>query len=301
MGLFHRSKKDMPAREKGYDEYSALGDSPDAWDDLSDEELKQVVLVKCIEYGVSQDGARIKQLFGLYQYAVERLDLSDRMKLLNQYSAMTEERKGEGHMGLMMFLVVDSSAAIQSTAAMSLAVLYEPEDGDMLSGPKFVVSSLLNQQSSSSEQGETLCGILLLGDKRLLPILEDAWSKLSDEARLGLTRARSGFVTEGMVEFWLRCLEKGCSESVYGSVVAAIAKLPGVAQAPFVLDVERLFPAYLDSEHAMRVLRKTTFGDYLLEISPRLRALEQKESEPKLIPMIFEMWKNPDKIREIVG
>jgi hypothetical protein len=304
MGMFDRfakkeKKKEAPASD--YERMSALGDDPDAWQDLSDEQLKQLVIVKCIQYGVTQNASRISMLFGLYRHAMERLDVSERMQLLTQFSAMTEEQKGQGHMGLMMFLAVESNSGIRSSAAMSLAVLFQPEEGDVLSGPQFVVAHLLREDDKTENQGAALGGILLLGDKRLLPLLEDTWSKLSDEARLGLTRAKSGFVAEAMVEFWLRCLEKGCSESVFGSVVAAIAKMPAIAQGPFVVDVERVFPAYNDSQNPLHLIRKTSFSDYFQEIRPRLEALEAKESEPKLIPKIYEIWENPEQFRGIVG
>src|SRR4029077_14297885 len=124
--------------------------------------------------------------------------------------------------------------------------------------------------------------------------------KLSDDARLALSRAKSGFVNEGMVEFWLRCLENGCSKCVFGSIVAAIAKLPAIARVPFVLDVERVLPVYRDSENRMRLIRQISFGDYLKEIRPRLQALEALESEPKVIPNIYESWKNPDELQEVI-
>jgi hypothetical protein len=82
--------------------------------------------------------------------------------------------------------------------------------------------------------------------------------------------------------------------------VAAIAKMPVIAQVPFVLDIERLFPAYAGGE-PMRPLRRTSFSDYLEEIRPRLEALEEEESEPKLIPKIYEIWENPEQFRGIVG
>lgn len=301
MGLFDRSKRKKEAPASDYERMSALGDDPAAWEALSDEELKQLVILKCIEYGVTQDRSRIPMLFALYRHAMECLDVSERTQLLTQFSTMTEEQKGNGHMGLMMFLAADVDPAICSTAAMSLAVLFDPQDGDELEGPKFVVHTLLNQKKNGELQGRALGGVLLLGDKRLLPLLEDAWSKLSDDARLGLTRAKSGLVAEGMVEFWLRCLEKGCSESVFGSVVAAIAKMPAITQPPFVVDLQRVLPAYKDGEKPLSVLRKTSFSDYLEEIRPRLEALAAKESEPKLIPKIYEIWENPEQFRGIVG
>lgn len=296
MGIFDRFKK-KNATVNDYDALSALGNDPGAWSGLSNEILKQLIIVKCLEYGVSQDASRIATLFGLYRHAKSRLDSSERMKLLNQFSAMTEERKGQGHMGLMMFLAADDDPFICSTAAMSLAVLYDPQGGDKLAGPRFVVKTLLNQEKNHKLQGQALGGVLLLGDKRLQPLLEDAWLKLSDEARLGLTQAKSGFVHESMVEFWLRCLENGCSETVFGSAAAAIAKMPAITQFPFVRDVERVLPVYENSENPIRVLRQTSFADYLEEIRPRLEALERQESDPKVIPIITEIWEQPEKFR----
>jgi hypothetical protein len=300
MGIFDRFKKKQPAADNDYERLSAKGDDPDAWEDLDDEELKQVVMIKCIEYGMSQDGARIPGLFGLYRHAVAQLDVSDRLEMLTEFSRSTEEQHGRGHMGLMMFLAVDDNPTVQSSAALSLSVLYDPEDGDELAGPAFVVRTLLNRESDPESQGIGLGGVLLLGDKRVMPLLEDAWEQLSEEAQLAMTKAKSGFVSEGIVEFWLNCLESGCSESVFGSVVAAIAKMPVIAQVPFVLDIERLFPAYAGGE-PMRPLRRTSFADYLDEIRPRLEAIEEEEPEPKLIPNIYEIWESPEQFRGRIG
>ena len=301
MRFFDRFKRQPQQERSDYEVTSELGENPDAWDRLDTAALKQVLTMKCIEYGVSQDESRIPNLFALYRHAMSRLDPSSRLELLTQFSKMTEERKGQGHMGLMVFLFADNEPAVLSTAAMSLAVLFSPEDGDELAGPKYVVQRLLNRKEDGTLQGAALGGILLLGDKRLLPLMEDAWATLSDHARLELSRAKSGFVNEGMVEFWIRCLEKGCSQNVYGSVVAAIAKLPAIAQLPFVVDVERVLPAYLDSENPMRIIRRTSFSDYLEEIRPRLEKLEAEESEPALIPHIYEIWENPDGFRGRIG
>lgn len=300
MGLFDRFKRRDP-EVSDLERLSAMASDPEAWDEIDDDQLKQLIMVKCIEYGISQDGSQIPALFGLYRYAMERLDVSDRTQLVSQYSEFVDGRDGEGHMGLMMFLAADTNAAIRSTAALSLSVLFEPEDGNELAGPEFVVRTLLNQEDGTASQGEALGGVLLLGDRRLLPLLENAWVRLSEEAQLGLTRCKSGFVSEGIVEFWLRCLEQGCSEAVYGSVVAALAKMPVIAQVPFVIDMERVFPAYASPENPMRMLRQTSFDDYLDEIRPRLEALEETESEPKLIPQIYAMWEDPDSYAGMVG
>jgi hypothetical protein len=66
------------------------------------------------------------------------------------------------------------------------------------------------------------------------------------------------------------------------------------------VDIERILPAYSGAE-PMKLLRRTTFADYLKEIRPRLEALENAEAKPKVIPRIFEFWKDPEAFRGMVG
>jgi hypothetical protein len=286
MKLSKRSKKQTRDMDD-CEHLSILGDDPEAWDDLDDEELKRVIGVKFIEYGATQDGSRIPGLFALYHHAMERLDVSERREMLTEFSGMIEQNDGLGHMGLMMFLVADTDPVIRSSAALSLSVLFDPsqEGQDELAGPRFVIRTLVRHDGGNPGQGAALGGVLLLGDKRIMPLLAEVWDELSEEAQLEMTAAKSGFVSEGVVEF--------------GSAVAAIAKMPVIAQVPFVLDVERLLPAYAGGE-PMRLIRRTSFADYLEEIRPRLEALEAEESEPKVIPRIFEIWENPEDFRGMI-
>ena len=139
MAFFKQVKK--PSQDMDDCEHlSNLGDDPGAWDDLDDEELKQVIGVKFIEYGATQDGSRIPGLFALYRHAMERLDVSERREMLTEFSGMIEQHQGFGHMGLMMFLVADTDPGIRSSAALSLSVLFEPEDGDIRVGPRFEIT-----------------------------------------------------------------------------------------------------------------------------------------------------------------
>jgi hypothetical protein len=133
-----------------------------------------------------------------------------------------------------------------------------------------------------------------------MPLLAEVWDELSEEAQLEMTAAKSGFVSEGVIEFWLDRLESGCSEAVFGSAVAAIAKMPVITQIPYVLDMERLLPAYAGGE-PMKLLRRTSFPDYLAEIRPRLESLAARESQPKLIPRIFQFWGDPEAYRGLIG
>jgi hypothetical protein len=290
MAFFNRFKNPNPEMND-CEHLSGLGDDEDVWAELDDEELKQVLYVKFIEYGATQDSSRIAGLFALYRHAMQRLSVAERREMLTELSGMIEQHQGLGHMGLMMFLAADTDPGIRSSAALSLAVLFDPGDEDDLAGPRFVIRTLVNHDAGAPGQGAALGGVLLLGDRRIMPLLEDVWDELSEEAQLEMTAAKSGIVSEGIVEFWLGRLESGCSEAVFGSAVAAIAKMPLISQAPFVMNIQRQLPAYAGGE-PIQLLRQTGFANYLEEIRPRLAALEAEESEPKLIPKIFEIWES---------
>jgi len=151
MGFFDRFKKQKLEMDD-CEQLSALGDDESAWEDLDDEELKQVITIKFIEYGATQDGSRIAGLFALYHHAMERLGVGERRDMLTEFCGMIEQHEGLGHMGLMMFLAGDNDPGIRSSAALSLSVLFEPKDGDGLAGPRFVIDKLVNHDRGAEGQ-----------------------------------------------------------------------------------------------------------------------------------------------------
>ncbi|MEX1115090.1 MAG: hypothetical protein WEB53_07565 [Akkermansiaceae bacterium] len=62
MNFFKPKKKRQPPTDD-CQELSAIGDDMEAWDDLEDEQLKQVISVKFIEYGATQDGSWIFEIW----------------------------------------------------------------------------------------------------------------------------------------------------------------------------------------------------------------------------------------------
>jgi hypothetical protein len=297
MSFFDRFIKKKEPVASDYTRLFAMGEDPSQWPSLTDDELQQALMIQCIYYGGTEDGSRIRPLFTFYQYAMDRIPAEARMQMALYISNLIENHQGVGSLGLMMFIAADNDFGIISTAAMNLAVLKKPENGDSLHGPTFVISTMMMGTDDPETRSAIMAGILLLGDKRLLPLLDNAWDQISEEARVKLATARSGFVTEALIEFWINCLEKECSENVVGAVIAALAKMATISDLPFVVDVERSFPSYSDLENPIRRIRQTSFRDYLDEILPRLEAIRARESEPQLIPTIYAVWEDPEKYR----
>lgn len=271
--------------------------------DLLDEQLgrcesaiKQITFEACLAHGTEH--TPIRRLMELYELTMQSLNTSERMQILKGLMLSVEEKDGLGHMSLSVFLTTESDYEIISTAAMSLAVLFPVRDGDELSGPKYVANTLLNYEDNPKEQGAQLAGLILLGDKRVLPILKDTWQKISPTAQLEATRAKSSYMTESAIDFWLWCIENCDNENIVGSAVATLAKMPSIAAAPFVFESERVFPSYSAPEAPIQILNKTPLTDYLKKIDPHLKYLISKESEPKVIPMIYDYWGNSDPTSE---
>lgn len=59
---------------------SALGADPNAWERLRDEELAELALFKCLEYGITADAKLISPLFALYKFAIGRFEPSRRLR-----------------------------------------------------------------------------------------------------------------------------------------------------------------------------------------------------------------------------
>ena len=269
--------------------------TPEAWQALDKEQLKEWLFLACLKYGILNDSRHLETILQLQRHAVTRLGVAERAAVLAELDQCILGRKGKGHMALLPFLLADDDGGICSTAAMSLAQLFDPEDGNELAGPEFVLEAILGSRLEGELPGRALGGLLLLGDRRLLPLLEKAWERLDDSGRVGLARACSGYVIEAVIEFYLGCLEKGCSDTVYGAVAAAVAKMPVYAQVPLVLEMERSVPAWRKGAEPLRFPRETPFKAYLKKISPRLKALEEAEAEPKVSPEIRHYWKRASR------
>jgi hypothetical protein len=167
-----------------------------------------------------------------------------------------------------------------------------PQRGsDPLTGPKDVLGFLEGSDTDNTRVG-ILQGVLLIGDRRVLPLLDRCWEGLGREGRRCLAHSWSGFVYASTIEFLLDWLERTDNEADYGSISAALL-LCTVRQknSPFVLDVERKFPANgFGDGPPLRFLKQWTFEEYGKIIAPRLRAIGEAETGEKVIPKVLEAW-----------
>jgi hypothetical protein len=268
------------------------------WDGLNLAETEFVLeeTLKC--YGSTFDGAMILELFKFYRRYLGMADVGRRQQLLTRMTEFLSNGQQHRSIALLCFISADTDGQITSGAALDLAMVMPADKGDPLTGPKFAafhgcggVRAKLGKPGSDDE-GDVAAGLLLLGDMRLLPLLEEIWERLTPEGRRRMVRRRSNLVSALMIEFLLRRLEADKEEEYFGELGAALHNLPEIAaQLPIsaVMDIRRNFGLPAGKE-PMELLGRETLAEAFVRIRPRLEALIARESEPKVLPAALAVW-----------
>jgi hypothetical protein len=275
-----------------------LFSSESEWSSLNLAETEFVLeeTLKC--YGSTLDGDLIRSLFRFYRRYVGMSDVGRRQGLLSRLTAFVSDGRQNRSMALLCFLSADRDGQIISGAALDLAMVMPIEGGDPLTGPRYVamhgcggIRARLGA-SPADEEGDAAAGLLLLGDMRLMPLLEEVWERLTPEARRRMVQRRSNLVSALMVEFLLRRLEADKNEEYHGELGAALHNLPEIAsQLPMavVMDIRRNFGLPAGKE-PMELLGRETLAEAFARMRPRLEALIARESEPKVLPNVLAVW-----------
>jgi|GEM_PF-1212058 len=272
--------------EKGFE----LVRNPALWPGTSTDRLVQNLIDISGWLGVYYTNAIFEEFRPFYWYVAERTTIAQRLEILVNLSGAVE-RFEAGIATLLPFLCADEETSVVSTAAMNLSVLIPSQKGDLLTGPKDVLRFLEGSDTDNTRVG-ILQGVLLLGDRRVLPLLDRCWERLGREGRRLLAHSWSGFVYASTIEFLLDWLEKTDDERDYGSIAAALVlNVTRPKGTPFVLDVERKFPANCEEKGPpVRFLRQWTFEEYGKIIAPRLLSIAAAETGEKVIPHVLAAW-----------
>jgi hypothetical protein len=268
------------------------------WSGLNLAETEFVIeeALKC--YGSIADASQVHNLFAFYRRYLGMADVGRRQGLLTRITAFVSDGRQNRYLALLCFLNADTDGQIISGAALDVAMVMPQESGDPLTGPKHVAlhscggMRAKTGRPGSDDEGYAAAGLLLLGDMRLLPMLEEIWERLTPEARRRMVQRRSNLVSALMVEFLLRRLEADKAEEYFGELGAALHNLPEIAaQLPIsaVMDIRRNF-GLPSGKEPMELLGRETLAEAFARIRPRLEALIARESEPKVLPAALAVW-----------
>ena len=268
------------------------------WAGLNVDETEYVLAeaLKC--YGSVADASHVRALFALYRRYLGMADVARRQALLSRMTEFVSDGRQNRYLALLCFVSADSDGQIISGAALDIAMVMPIDAGDPLTGPRHVAThscGLLRAKlggPASDDEGHAAAGLLLLGDMRLLPMLEEIWERLTPEGRRRMVKRRSNLASALAVEFLLRRLEADKDEEYHGELGAFLFNLPEIASKQPVnalLDIRRNFglPA---GQEPMELVGKETMSEVFARIGPRLKALVDRESEPKVLGSTYAAW-----------
>lgn len=268
------------------------------WAGLNLAETEFVLEDTLRHYGASFDARMIQELFKFYRRYLGMAAVGRRQQLLSRMTQFISDGHPAHAISLLCFISADTDGQITSGAALDLAMVMTPDKGDPLTGPKFVAfhgcggARAKLGKPAADDEGDVAAGLFLLGDMRLLPLLEEVWERLTPGARLRMIRRRSNLVSAMAVEFLLRRLEADTAEDYHGELGAALHNLPEIASRlpmAVVMDIRRNFGLPAGKE-PMELLGRETLAEAFTRIRPRLQALIDRESAPKVLPNVLATW-----------
>ncbi len=285
------------------DELDALLARPADWPELEPELLRHLLFYQCLSYGIDPDDDDVPRVTALARLGVERLHPAVRREVVLEVARAIERlhreheiRDGAGYTnGLLPFLVEDHDPSVVAAAACEMAILLPLEDGDPMSGPKYV-ESFIGEIPRDDARAGIVAGLLSLGDKRVDPLVARAWRRLGDEGRQSLAlliQAVHGLHV-GTVKFLLDWLEDEAASPEtpsFGMVAATMARAGLHAADHGVVDVVRAFPVTVAPEgKPFRVVRTFSRDELQPILRRRLERLAEKGKASDLITGVLRCW-----------
>jgi hypothetical protein len=266
-----------------------LADDPGAWSRLDDRTFEQVFKARCLRFAADAQ-VDPQQFEPLYSELEARFGPEEREHLEEGLLAVILQ--GTPARALVPFFLLDSDLRIVSKAALDYSVLRLPDErGGQFAGPRLMLDTARPDSGQCDERrAGILMGVVLLGDRRLLPLLEGCWKWLGPAGRELLAKATSnGVITAGPVEFYLAWLEQTEDDRDFGGILGTLCRMASISPDGLVHDIERTFPVRPD-EPPLRVIESWSFPEYFERIRERIERLTERESEPKLTPQLARYW-----------
>lgn len=255
---------------------------------LSDDQLDAVTMKAIGRYGSSADLDLVKKLMPLYMHYVTRIHPARRLR--NYQSCVDQVINGQyGVQALMPFLCCDPARVVASSAALDYIVLAPTDVKNTTAGVIELID--LYERGALSNGVAVLGGMIMSGDRRILPLLAGPCRSLSCEEVEILIKCRGSYLTAAVIEFyleWLESLDSGTNSDTFAAVAAGFANLAIGASDNQVHDIERIIPS--TSESAVRVLNQWPLSEYASNIAERLENIARKEEGEPIIPVVMEMW-----------
>lgn len=275
-GNFHRRMQD-------------LMEHPERWHAVDLDTFKQLVFFQCLLIGGTGEIDMARKMGRHYTVLTERVGEGDRLQMVDYVARSLETGVGTVD-SLIPFIFGDPEVRVVAAASFELALRMPLKDGDPMTGPKTLRSMSDNVQDETTRLG-LLAGLLSLGDRRALPLLEGCWERLGRTARARLCCSWSGVAYASLVDFLVGRMESAPDEKDLHTIGEALAVIPGRSGQGKVVDVGRKFPSNApDNLPLIRVIEEWTFPEYGERIGPRLIAMMKMIPASMVIPKVLRAW-----------
>ncbi len=269
---------------------------PSLWSRIDRSHFDQCVVELCQRYTSreGQDEQTLASFDAMYSRALADLSPRERSNLIDRVASSLPVGI-DAINTLVLFVLAEPDPGTAATAVIYMAHLAPLATDDPLSGLTMLVRLYDHAQTSEDARIGIFRGVLLLGDRRVRPILTHMWEGLGRHGKDQALHAKSGVIYASTAEFLLDRLDKDSDEGMFGLLAAALYRLPEEsAEGPrpgYVVDAERRFPSsFRDGQPTVTLLNEWTIAEYGARLAPHMRKLAQRESEPKVLPHVMAVW-----------
>jgi hypothetical protein len=251
-----------------------------------------MLLGEIMRFAALHDAATAAGVRELYDRFLKRGMSLDTRQEIYRHAAGFRDRKDLSPAVCILFICEDPDSGICSTAVIDWVSAAGLTDGDPMSRVKDVIDMIVRRRAQNV--GALFGGLLNLGDPRVCALLVPLRDRLTDFEANEAMRSFTGFIYAATTEFlldWLEGLKGDKKDHRFGIVASGLSLLRTGMQRPEVMTGERPFPwDSVTPEEQRRMARYIPIEEYTERIAPRLRTLERREPEPKLMPQVLEAW-----------
>ncbi len=275
-----------------YKEFVRLIKNPERIAGADPEVVERFLFTLLAFFSMRFDGVTEAHVHTLYSIGMSRLSEADRMDLLLRLLGGVEG----GAITPLAFrpiLFCELDRAVISTAAMYAAVMTPVVEGDALTGPKTVLQ-WIGEMNDQFAIGAALSGLLAIGDRRVVDLLDGSWRDLDRDGRESLAGYGStgGMAFLPVVLYFLDWLEEATSEADLADAAGVLAKIAMTAHDRKVYEVWRPLPAPTvhDARPPIQILREWSLREVGKQIEPRLRRVLARETPPTIVDQVMVLW-----------
>ena len=274
------------------DELQASGEDSTTWKRMPKEQLQLVLFQQILASVRDTSSEPVLRMMELYKVAMDRLTVEERQRL----AVSVAETYGlfGNSFGRLFFpwSLTETSSAVVTSAVVAFATYFD-EPGNDLTGPEAFMMLIDEGVADPERAGMYIAGLLMLGDRRNLPLLHRSWRKIDEQGKMHIAQTHTGVMFAATFEYFLQWMED-VNEGEFGLPAAGLQNLRSGASQPRVHNIERDLPVpYGSRRNPVRYLAEWTPEEFGQTMAPRLRALLEREGPEKTIPFVMQAWGIP--------